>query len=227
LPPEAAATSAIPAYSPGTLEFVRIDGSPLTGAEVRGAAVGVIDRSTAEAVADTENLLAGKLELGEWQANALARIKRLNISEFGVGVGGQNQITAEAITRNHEEIPETRATVETLGDNIAFQYGKLDAFAAQIEAGLGSSAEIIARVGLYGSSGFTTFSLGRKYAAMAAGFTEERNVLTPAEHCRAGPNDNFEDCPTQTANGWVKLGLLVPVGQRKCLMNCRCYLEYR
>jgi hypothetical protein len=58
--------------------------------------------------------------------------------------------------------------------------------------------------------------------------TMERNLLGNAEHCQPDPRrPHIPDCPSLTRKAWVAIGTLPPIGERLCVWNCRCEIEYR
>lgn len=230
LPPEAVASASYPAYDRATLTYVDRMGDVLDPIEVRLAVLTVIDRAEREYAAATAAMMAGAATLEEWQEKQSTAVKQLHVALGAVGAGGAKQLTADQLTRSREHIPSKTDEIETLGDLIAFHLAKLQAFAIQIEresqSATGETA-VVSRSRLYATSGYPTFEMLRRWAAGVAGMTQERNVLRPAEHCHAEPGSLVEDCPTQSAKGWVTIGELVPVGQRLCSFNCKCVTEYR
>ena len=44
------------------------------------------------------------------------------------------------------------------------------------------------------------------------------SILGSCNHC--------QECPEEAAKGIVKRGSLVPIGDRQCLWNCCCMLQY-
>ena len=64
-----------------------------------------------------------------------------------------------------------------------------------------------------------TYQTERDEAHARAGFDEVRSRLTIAEHCQG--------CVDEADRGWVPISTIVPIGQRTCKMNDRCFLEFR
>ena len=154
----------------------------------------------------TDKLLNGNITLEQWQtrfANELKDAWRLNQM---IGRGGKSQMT--------------QADYGRLGGRLRFEYDRLNRLAIEIKAGMLTEAQIRARVGLYANAPRTGFYDGLNAANIAAGFTEMRRVLNPAEHC--------PDCEGYAAQGWVPIGALpMPGEQSVCLRNCKCTVEYR
>ena len=87
----------------------------------------------------------------------------------------------------------------------------------------GARRRVVQRCGLYAESGHTTFERARFSMAKAAGATQARNVLGANERHCSGPGS----CLAETARGWQPLGALSLPGERLCLVNCWCTMEYR
>lgn len=78
---------------------------------------------------------------------------------------------------------------------------------------------LLRRIAMYSGSGWSALQELSRQLAYMSGKREERNILGIAEHC-AG-------CVVETGKGWVPIGTLVPVGERDCLSNCMCEIEFR
>lgn len=224
------ATSSAPGWNAQTMAYVNASGVVVPAKSVRAALLAVIVKSQDEALRETAAMLSGAIELAEWQQNMFDRIKRLNLAAYSVGLGGRQQITADQLVRTTAGIPGDPAEVATIGDVIAYQYGRMQRFAEQVEkkhASADTPGEIEARVKLYNAAAYPTFEMARAAAADAAGMDEELNVLSAVEHCQAKPESIVPDCPSQTRLGWVPRGTLAPIGRRLCGNNCRCSIEYR
>jgi len=101
------------------------------------------------------------------------------------------------------------------------QYEYLHNFAFEIQANpeAWNSARLDARMNLYSESAYTAMADLQAREARLQGFTEETNELGAADHC-AG-------CLTETSRGWVAIGELVPIGDRDCIVKCKCTVRYR
>ena len=154
----------------------------------------------------TEKLINGNITLEQWQrrlANELKDAWRLNQM---IGRGGKSQMT--------------QADYGRLGGRLRFEYDRLNRLAIEIKAGMLTEAQIRARVGLYANAPRVGFYDGVNAAKVAAGLTEMRRVLNPAEHC--------PDCEGYASEGWVPIGTLPMPGEKsQCLRNCKCTVEYR
>ncbi len=78
----------------------------------------------------------------------------------------------------------------------------------------------------YLRSFYVTFQLLTHRAHILAGFTEARNILSPAEHCRNKPGVT-DGCYDIAFLGWMPIRDMPPIGTRTCGQFCKCYLVYR
>jgi hypothetical protein len=114
----------------------------------------------------------------------------------------------------------TQADYGWTGQRIRDQYDYLRKFAEGIASDTQPLADqAIARAALYGQAGRATYEAMRAGDAVTRGENEERNVLGAADHCT--------DCVGASAQSWVPLGTLIPIGSRICKANCRCRIDRR
>jgi hypothetical protein len=108
-----------------------------------------------------------------------------------------------------------------MGSAIKKQYAYLDGFAKEIQANPEAwiNGRLDARMNLYKESAYTTLAdfQAREYGEQ--GYDEEINILGVADHC--------DDCLAETGRGWVPIGTLIPIGDRQCIVNCKCTIDYR
>lgn len=228
--PEARATASVPAFDPRTLTFVRKLGDVIPADDVRLAVLNAIAKAQREMLRETAVMELGAKELEDWFLDMAARVKRLHVALAIVGVGGKLQMPPNQLVRTAEQIFDDLALVQTLADSIAYHLGKLYLFALDIELArhhADTTNAIENRVTKYGASAYGGYEGMRRVSALVAGFTQEFNVLSDAEHCIAGENDDVPDCPSETRRGWVEIGELSLPGRRICAMNCLCHLEFR
>ena len=217
-------------WNPEKMRFVGPGGAEVDPMVVRAAMLAFILAAQSEAERSADAMILGTIALAEWQAAMRTQIKNLHIAAAAVGMGGKQQLTAQIIARTAEEIPKDLQSVKTLGDAVAFHFGKLERFAGQIEARRPSAdteEDIKRRVVMYVDSAYPTHELSRRFAANVSEMTLESNVLDDADHCHAGPDDVLNDCPYETSLGWVPIGTLSLPGNRICLMNCKCHMSYK
>lgn len=156
----------------------------------------------------TQQLMGGTISLDAWEAGMRESIKSSHLYATAAAKGGWAQMTADDILR--------------AGREIRLQYGYLERFARQIAQGLPLDGVVLRRVKLYGQAARTTYHEAEREEKFSRGFDEERNILTPADHCLGAGS-----CVEQTGRGWVPIGTLLPIGRRRCKANDRCFLEYR
>lgn len=158
----------------------------------------------------------------EKETAALSENKDLAPSAWALGVARISKITALVgaafATGGWLLIAPTLPAVEA---DIADELDYLDGFADEVAAGqTPRDGRFIRRAMLYAAAGFSFYLALRGDRARAQGYTEEMSNLDPAaEHCNS--------CVEEADRGWVPLGELVPVGDRDCRSNCRCWITYR
>lgn len=151
-------------------------------------------------------LVQGEISVAEWQEAMAVELRRAHVQAMAVGRGGWDQVTAADWAR--------------VAERLAREYGYLAGFAADVEAGQLSEAQIRARAEQYEGAIWGTYWLGLGVAMGLAGFTEERRVLGQAEHC--------DDCVAWASFGWQPIGTLpLPGEQSVCRSKCRCTKVYR
>jgi hypothetical protein len=155
----------------------------------------------------TQRMADKEITWNEWKRQMQATIRLTHMDLLSLGAGGRRQVTQKQ------------------WDNLAFkvlpeQYKYLDDFGKRILNGEHSLLQAQLYAEHYIGVARTSYEAGRRAANLAAGFTEEKNVLNPAkEHCKG--------CEVETQRGWQKINSLVPPGARSCLGNCHCSLIYR
>ena len=107
-----------------------------------------------------------------------------------------------------------------LGAALKKQYQFLDAFTRDIEQGkITLGPRTVARARLYAQAAMTTYQKAVLERERAAGVALYRLVLSPAEHCA--------ECLADAARGFVPVGSLPEIGDRECLINCKCRWEFK
>jgi hypothetical protein len=166
----------------------------------------LIEKSRQRVQAASEQLRSGSLDLGEWDSVMRQEIKRTQLSTTSLLRGGWNQMTAADYGR--------------VGSNVRVQYHYLDGFVGDLRSGRQRmDGSFFNRAKLYPANARVTFHEQQTAQLDALGYTEELNVLHPAEHC--------VECIDARARGWVPIGTNVPIGKRQCVGNDRCSMRYR
>lgn len=172
-------------------------------AEVR-ALESRIDAGVEQVLAITAGVRAGVVTVDEWQLGVAVELRRMHTQAAALGRGGWQQMTPSDWGK--------------IGNKLRREYNYLNGFAGDIDRL--SDAQIDVRLELYVSGIWSSYWKGADGAMSEAGMTEERRVLTNAEHC--------VDCEALASLGWQPLGSLpVPGENTVCRHNCRCRMEYR
>ena len=107
----------------------------------------------------------------------------------------------------------------TVGSLIKRQYQWLDNFASEVYSGIQPSNTLLRRAKLYAQSGRGTYEEMKRIVAQDRGYTEERRLLSPAEHCNG--------CVEEAMKGWQPIGTLRQIGDTECVTNCVCRFIFR
>ena len=154
----------------------------------------------------TAGMTRGVVTVAEWQTAVAVELRRMHTQAAALGRGGWQQMT-----------PRDWGHV---GRALRDEYAYLRGFAEALASGTLSEAQINARVSQYVNGIWSRYWRGETSAMQGAGMTEERRILTPAEHCK--------DCEGYAAQGWQPLGSLPEPGEGSaCGHNCRCIKVYR
>lgn len=183
----------------------RSTGRYLPASEVRSAVDTIIDSQALKMRDLAQQLVDGQLALSDWQMQSAALLKALHVALGLAANGGLANTSA--------------ADLGYLASQIKEQYKYLNKMALQIRKGEQSlDGTLVARAALYAQAGREIYEHMVGRAAANAGMTRERSVLGPADHCQG--------CTSEAAKGWQPIGSLIPIGQRQCLANCHCSMEY-
>jgi hypothetical protein len=153
----------------------------------------------------SDELRTRVITLEEWQAVMREEIK-------------MTQLMAEALLRGGWA-QMTQADYGRVGQRIREQYEFLDDFTHRLAAGMRMDGSFMNYARMYAAAARTGFEVGMQEQLTVVGYSEERNMLHPAEHC--------DECVELAARSWVPIGTNPPVGTRKCLANDVCTTEYR
>lgn len=185
-------------------QYVTTDGRFVARARVRLALDQAIARKTSELKVLANNLRGGSISLDSWALRTRELVKDVNLYSAAAAKGGWAQMTPTEYGR--------------VGQAVKTQYAYLDRFVGEISAGLPLDGRFLARASMYATSGRVLYGAIVSDAMADVGFTWERNMLSPADHCAS--------CVGETARGRVPIGELIPIGERTCLGNCQCFIEY-
>lgn len=178
--------------------------------QVRAALDEAIDSAEDEVRALTSRLVNGDVTLAEWQQTMSQYVKSAHLNAGALSKGGFENLTQ----RDYGQI----------GGRIADELEYLRGFAQDISDGTQAlDGTALRRSEMYMGKARKTHHKLHRREMQKIGYNQERNVLGVAEHC--------EECVALTnrgdADGWVPNGTLTPIGDRICLSNCKCRIEYR
>lgn len=176
---------------------------------------------------------ARQTKLGRLSRNQQIRMRALGINlgnnELSVSEFNQQMefeidiehVVAAAIYRGSKlDQLTTQDKLLTLA-RIAGELGFLNRLVVQWQGGQVTQGRLAARSQMYGSAVRPTYySVGGGDLA-DKGFTLERNLLSPVDNCEGAGS-----CIGETAKGLEPVGTLIPIGNRICLSNCQCRIEY-
>lgn len=172
---------------------------------IRLALDDVIDLAGVEARDLSELLRAGKIDLAEWQRGMREIVKTTMLDAEALAHGGRGQLTQSDYGR--------------VGAAVREQYRYLDGFTEEIRNGLPLDGRFLNRAAMYAKASRPFFHEEQSDLLADAGYTRERSILHAAEHCA--------ECVDQSALGWVLIGTAIPIGDRECLANDRCTMQYQ
>jgi hypothetical protein len=155
----------------------------------------------------TRLLLAGKIDLPEWQTRFAQSIKESHLRMSALGAGGKDKLS--------------NAHFGSVGGILRKEYSYLDNFAKGIENGEFSEKYILARAGLYAASTRRSFFKGEQISRAIAGVTLAKRVLdSQSKHCN--------DCPAYFTPDWTPIeNIVVPGEACACGGRCRCTIIYK
>lgn len=186
--------------------FINERGQFVSERAVRVVVDRIADAASERMAAASERLLAGEMSVAAWQAEMMQTIKVSQIAAATIAAGGADQMTP--------------SRYGSAGFEIKTQYQYLREFAAQIESGQQKlNGSLTARARQYGQAARVAFERAYGRGQQQRGYRSVRNVLGVAEHCR--------QCLSLTAQGWMPIEQMPPIGSRICRSNDRCRLEYR
>lgn len=165
-----------------------------------------IAASQARIQSTSNELRSGAIDLAEWQRIMREEIKQTQLAAEMLLRGGRNQMT--------------QADFGRVGQRVREQYAFLNRLTDEIRAGtIRADGTFLNRAKMYAASARVGFHEGLSAQLGELGYTHERSVLHPAEHCGV--------CVSEAARGYVPLGDLIPIGARTCLGNDKCSMLFR
>jgi hypothetical protein len=197
-------------YNPRNLRYQdRQTGRFVSERFIRSTVDSIIATESAKMRTIGEQFQSGAINFAEWQLQSAALLKTLHSSMGAAANGGINNMS--------------NADLGFLGTRIKKQYEYLRKLTNDIRSGKQPlDAKFLNRCASYPEAARNTYERMRERAAKKSDLTEQKSVLSGGESCK-GANS----CIGEAAKGWVRIGGLVPIGQRKCLTRCKCRMLYR
>jgi hypothetical protein len=193
-------------FDPKVARYRAPNGRLVARAEVRRAIDAEIRSLDQDARTLADQYRNGEISLGKWEREMRSLVKDTHILNAAAAKGGWDQLT--------------QADYGRVGQIVRDEYNHLSGFAGELSAGFQrTDGTMLTRAQLYTRGGRRTYESVTGSVAEDAGNVEERSILHPADHCQG--------CIDEAAKGWQPIGTLTPIGQRTCLGNDRCTMEYR
>lgn len=149
------------------------------------------------------SFMDGELSPAVWLDQMHTVLRRTHLQMAALGAGGWDRLTPADYGR--------------IGGLLGSDYRRMVEFARAVTAGELTTAQAMARLGLYLGNARRSFWHGQRATPQAGGVVLFRRLLGVAEHCN--------DCVGYADLGWQRAdsGLLPAPGEGSvCLTNCRC-----
>ena len=193
-------------YDPISGRYRGANGRFLSARAVEALVDGRINKLGTELRRFTRMLGDGDITLDQWQASVREALKLVHVQAAIIGNGGRETMGAADWGR--------------IGQRLRVEYAYLQNFANDLLGARVSTAQSLARIGLYAQSVRGSFWEGTSIRQEKQGYSLMRRILdSQAKHC--------QDCLDYAARGVVSIGSLPLPGQRcACRANCRCSVKY-
>jgi len=193
-------------YDPISGRYRGANGRFLSARAVEALVDGRINKLGTELRRFTRMLADGSITLDQWQGSVREALKLVHVQAAIIGNGGRETMGAADWGR--------------IGQRLRVEYAYLQNFANDLLGARVSTAQSLARIGLYAQSVRSTYWEGTTIRSEKQGYSLMRRILDgQAEHC--------QDCLDYAARGVVSIGSLPLPGQRcACRANCRCSVKY-
>lgn len=178
---------------------------------LRRAVEAQVEAARVEMRRHAEDLIAARINRSEWMLRMEASVKRAHVITGVAAMGGREQVAI--------------SDLGWIGQRVREQYERLRAFGRDVEAGRLSDAQLLARSDLYAEAARATHREAERRRERLAGMTEERRVLSPADHCST--RGGLRGCVELARLGWQPAGSLPRIGQTPCKVRCKCVMQFR
>ncbi len=165
-----------------------------------------IDNLVREITTLSNNLRAGDIDLATWQLMMADTVEMVQLAGGVMAAGGLEQLTPA----------QSDLVVERTIEQLEY----LLAFATGIGAGkVVLDGRFNRRSQMYARAGRGMYHEIETERMEAEGYEEARSVRTARDSCW--------QCIDEESFGWRDPSSIVKIGNRACLSNCLCYIEYR
>lgn len=176
---------------------------------VRSALDKAIEESQEEVAELTVRLQEGEISLARWQQSMARALKDAHLNAGALTKGGFENLSQRDFGQ--------------IGGRIRDELEYLRGFVEDIEDGAQNlDGSAIRRAKMYPGKARKTHHKLHRREMQKIGYNQEKNVLGIAEHC-----SECVELTTRGDDGWVPNGTLTPIGDRTCLSNCKCSIQYR
>lgn len=196
-----------PTYDRASGQYRDGNGAKVGRARIRKLVDQEIGRTEARLKAHTRLLIAGKIDLPDWERRFAQTLKESHLRMAAFAGGGQLNLSSR----------HYGAT----GYQIRRQLEYLDGFAHDLAMGRLTADRALQRSAMYGKSIRTTFNRIEKLEREIEGFTVAKRSLDPqARHCAS--------CIGYSTKGkWKPIAEVVPAGTNcECQSACRCSVVF-
>lgn len=195
-------------FNPKTGEYRDASGQVITQKDVVEIMNSRITESTRRLEARFQQLVNPRVDfdLNAWNEQMAIEIRNLHVQMAILGRGSRDLMESSDWGR--------------VGSEVKKQYKHLKGFAGDLSKKEMTFDEVKQRMSMYSNAAWKSMWKSRTKTMKKGGFTEEKRVLQPAEHC--------PDC-IRLAGKWAPIGSLPEPGDgsTRCLTNDKCIKIYR
>lgn len=209
-----------PALRHGAGGYIGADGRAVAATEVRRAIDRYLEANGRRMAEVSGQLQRGEIALSTWQRAMHRAIANTHMAAAAASVGGWAQMTPRDRGHAAQLIKqELHGLKKWAQQSRSGKRGGLQQFAVDIENGLPLDGRFMQRTRMYAQAARHTYEESRRRRMDEAGMTQAKSIRHAQDSC--------DGCITQAALGWQPLAELIPIGERDCLRNCKCTVEYR
>ncbi len=176
-------------------------------AAVRASLDHVVEQQMDHVRALSADLVSGDLSLAAWRTSMVTALKTSHLEGAAVAKGGWLALTTDDYRWVTDRVRGQLTYLQRFHDDLAYGRAPMDGTVAN-------------RAAMYVEAGVATNRAMESRMAVDRGEELERNIGNDDDH-------TCEGCQDATDAGWVPIGTLPEVGQRDCMSNCRCWMDFR